>query len=82
MTTPTASAADPGSSLWLDMPHEHTRSCFWDYVECRWHCHHPVMRLASSASNPAVVSSAAPASISAAADVDEGWSLPTYPLMG
>ena len=34
MTTPTASAAH----LYLDTPHQHTRSCFWDYLECRWQC--------------------------------------------
>jgi hypothetical protein len=37
MTTPTASATHP----YLDTPHQHTRSCFWDYLECRWQCPQP-----------------------------------------
>ena len=38
MTTPTASATRPQPGLDLDTPHQHTRSCFWDYLECRWQC--------------------------------------------
>ena len=38
MTTPTASATRPQPDLYLDTPHQHTRSCFWDYLECRWQC--------------------------------------------
>ena len=38
MTTPTASATQPQPELYLDTPHQHTRSCFWDYLECRWQC--------------------------------------------
>jgi hypothetical protein len=38
MTTPTASATHPQPGLYLDTPHPHTRSCFWDYLECRWQC--------------------------------------------
>ena len=38
MTTPTASASRPQPGLYLDTPHQHTRSCFWDYLECRWQC--------------------------------------------
>jgi hypothetical protein len=38
MTTPTASATRPQPGLYLDTPHQHTSSCFWDYLECRWQC--------------------------------------------
>lgn len=38
MTTPTAPAARPQPDTYLDTPHQHTRSCFWDYLECRWQC--------------------------------------------
>ena len=37
MATPTAPATGP----YLDTPHQHTRSCFWDYLECRWQCPRP-----------------------------------------
>jgi hypothetical protein len=39
MTTPTASASRAQlPDMYLDTPHQHTRSCFWDYLECRWQC--------------------------------------------
>ena len=39
MTTPTASASRTQlPDMYLDTPHQHTRSCFWDYLECRWQC--------------------------------------------
>ena len=41
MTTPTASATQPQPELYLDTPHQHTRSCYWDYLECRWQCPRP-----------------------------------------
>jgi len=41
VTTPTASATQPQPELYLDTPHQHTRSCYWDYLECRWECPRP-----------------------------------------
>jgi hypothetical protein len=38
MTTPTASTTRPQPGLYLDTSHQHTRRCFWDYLECRWQC--------------------------------------------
>ena len=38
MTTPTAPTTRPQPDPYLDTPHQHTRSCFWDYLECRWQC--------------------------------------------
>lgn len=38
MTTPTSSATRPQPGPYLDDPHRHTRTCFWDYLECRWQC--------------------------------------------
>jgi hypothetical protein len=74
MTTPTAAAADPGSSLWLDSPHQHTRSCFWDYLECRWHCPPtPVMRLASSVSKSSDASREHVHQMSAERDESSEW---------
>jgi hypothetical protein len=41
MSTPTASAARPQPELYLDTPHQHSRRCFWDHLECRWQCPGP-----------------------------------------
>ncbi len=38
MTTPTAPGTRPQPDTYLDTHHQHTRSCFWDYLECRWQC--------------------------------------------
>jgi hypothetical protein len=38
MTTPTPSATRRQPGPYLDTPHQHTRRCFWDYLECRWQC--------------------------------------------
>ena len=41
MSKPTAPAARPQAELYLDTPHQHTRRCFWDHLECRWQCPRP-----------------------------------------
>jgi hypothetical protein len=38
MTTPTPSATRRQPGPYLDTPHQHSRRCFWDYLECRWQC--------------------------------------------